>query len=57
MCMFCRSLFVILYFFLFVIVLSVLLEFTYSDYPFGIFKLFFSENYFIHADKKLVNNK
>jgi hypothetical protein len=33
--MHCRSLFVLL-----VIVLSVLLQFTASDYPFGIFKLF-----------------
>ena len=33
--MFCRSLFVLL-----CIVLSVLLRFTASDYPFGIFKLF-----------------
>ena len=38
---FCRSLFVLLYFFLFAIVLSVLLRYTNSDYPFGIFKLFF----------------
>jgi len=37
MCMFCRSLFV---FFLLAIVLSVLLPYTDSDYPFGIFKLF-----------------
>jgi hypothetical protein len=37
MCMFCRSLFVL---FLSTIVLSVLLWFTDSDYPFGIFKLF-----------------
>jgi len=35
--MFCKSLFVL---FLFVIVLSVLLRFTDSDYHFGIFKLF-----------------
>ena len=35
MCMLCRSLF-----FLLVIVLSVLLRFMDSDYPFGIFKLF-----------------
>jgi hypothetical protein len=35
---FCRSLFVL--FFLLVIVLSVLLRFTPSDYPFGIFNLF-----------------
>ena len=49
MCMFCRSLFVLLsyYFFaivlsvlLLAIVLSVLLRFKDSDYPFGIFKLF-----------------
>ena len=38
MCMFCRSLFVP---FLLVIVLSVL-RFTNFDYPFGIFKLFFT---------------
>ena len=37
---FCRSLFVLLYFFLLAIVLSVLLRYTDSDYPFGIFKLF-----------------
>ena len=40
MSMFCRSLFVLWYFFLLAIVLSVLLRYTYSDYPFGIFKLF-----------------
>jgi hypothetical protein len=40
MCMFCRSLFVLLVFFLLDIVLYVLLRFTDSDYPFGIFKLF-----------------
>ena len=39
--MFCRSLFVL---FLLAIVLSVLLRFTISDYPFGIFKLFFYRN-------------
>ena len=38
--MFCRSLFVI---FLFTIVLPVFLRFAESDYPFGIFKLFFQE--------------
>ena len=37
MCMFCRSLFVLL-----AIVLSVHLRFTDSDYHFGIFKLFLS---------------
>jgi hypothetical protein len=36
--MFCRSLFVL---FLLAIVLSVLLRFTNSDYPFGILKPFF----------------
>jgi hypothetical protein len=40
MCMLCRSLFVLLYFFFLAIVLSVLLRYTDSDYPFGIFKLF-----------------
>ena len=39
-CMFCRSLFVLLYFFLLTIVLPVLLRYADSDYPFGIFKLF-----------------
>ena len=38
---FCRSLFVILSFFLLVIVLSVLLRFTAYDYHFSTFKLFF----------------
>ena len=38
--MFCRSLFVLLFFFLMAIVLPVLLRFTDSDDPFGIFKLF-----------------
>ena len=37
MCIFCRSLFVL---FLLDIVFAVLLRFTDSDYPFGIFKLF-----------------
>jgi hypothetical protein len=37
--MFCRSLFVFLYFILLALVLSVFLQFTDSDYPFGIFKL------------------
>ena len=36
-CMFCRSLFVL---FLLAIVLSVLLRYTNSDCPFGVFKLF-----------------
>jgi len=38
--MFCKSLFVL---FPLVIVLSVLLQFKDSDYPFGIFKLFLSD--------------
>ena len=37
-CMFCRSMFVL--FFIFFWPLSVLLRYTDSDYPFGIFKLF-----------------
>jgi hypothetical protein len=47
MCMFCGSLFVLSSFFLLAIMLSVLLQFTDSDYPFGIFKLFlgFSLNF------------
>ena len=40
MCMFCRSLFVLLYFFLLTIVLPVLLLYTDSDNPFDVFKLF-----------------
>ena len=40
--MFCRSLFVLFVLFRFVIVLSVLLRLTASDYPFDIFKLFSS---------------
>ena len=40
--MFCRSMFVILYFFFLAILLSVLIRFTVSDYPFGIFNLFFT---------------
>ena len=43
MCVFCRLLFVL---FLLVIVLSVLLRYTDSDYPFGIFKLFFYDSLF-----------
>jgi hypothetical protein len=39
MCMFCRSLFVLLYFFVLAIVLSDL-RYTDSNYPFGICKLF-----------------
>ena len=42
MCMFCRSLFVLL-----TIVMPVLLRYTDSDYPFGIFKLFL-------IDKKVI---
>jgi len=38
--MFCRSLFVILSFFLLVIILPILLLVTTSDYPFGVFKHF-----------------
>ena len=41
LCMFCRSLFVFLYFFFLAIVLSVPLQSTVSDCPFVIFKLFF----------------
>ena len=37
--MFCKSLFVFLYFFPLALVLSVFLQFTDSDYPFGIVKL------------------
>jgi hypothetical protein len=40
MCMFCRSLFVFLYFFPLALALSAFLQFTDSDNPFGIFKLF-----------------
>jgi hypothetical protein len=51
MCMFCRSLFVPL-----AIVLSVLLQFTDSDYPFGIFKLFLSQMRFDSGFSCIVNN-
>jgi hypothetical protein len=40
MCMFCRSLFFLLYIFRLAIVLSVPLRITDSGIPFGIFKLF-----------------
>ena len=40
MCMFCRSVFVLLCLFILIIVLFVLLRYTDSDYPFCIFKLF-----------------
>ena len=43
-CMFCRSLFAPVVLFLLAIVLPVLLRFTDSDYPFGIFKLFLTFN-------------
>ena len=49
--MFCRSSFVLLYFFLLVIVLSVL-RFTDFDYPFGIFKLFLT-NFGLLIDRTL----
>ena len=59
MCMFCRSLFVFLYFFLLVIVLSVLLRSTDSDYPFGIFKLFLENmtTLFIIISSNTMKNK
>jgi hypothetical protein len=41
-CMLCRSLFVLLYFFVLIIALSVLLRYRDPDYPFDIIKLFFS---------------
>jgi hypothetical protein len=49
-CMFCKSLFVLCTFYL-AIVLSVLLRYTDSDCPFGIFKLFLGQattNYLIY---------
>jgi hypothetical protein len=49
MCMFCRSLFVL---FLLTFVLSVLLRFTDSNYPFGIFKLFIFREIFNAEHKK-----
>jgi len=52
--MFCRSLFVLLCFFLFAIVLSVLRRFTDSHYPFGIFKLFFL-NIYIYQEGNMAN--
>ena len=51
MCMFCRSLFVRLYFFFQPFsLLSVLLRFTDSDYPFGIFMLFLHLLIFMYID-------
>ena len=47
-CMFCISLFILLYFFFFAIVLSVLLRYTDSDYSFGIFKLFLKDNSYVN---------
>jgi hypothetical protein len=47
MCMFCRSLFVLL-----AIVLSVLIRFTDSDYPFGIFRLFLTRFTILLKKKK-----
>jgi hypothetical protein len=52
--MFCRSLFVLLYLYLFVIVLSVL-RYTDSDYPFGIFKLFLKIFLSVTLSKVMVN--
>ena len=43
MCMFCRSLFVLLYFFLWPLCCLVLLRYTDFDYPFGILKLFLDQ--------------
>ena len=51
MCMFCRSLFVLLYFFFLAIVLFVLLQYTDYDYLFGIFKLFLSGLIFFTYEK------
>jgi hypothetical protein len=50
---FSRSLFVLLYFFLLAIMLSVLLQFTASDYPFGIFNVF--DSLFLGIDNKTVD--
>ena len=44
MCMVCRSLFVLLYFFLWPLFLSVLRRFTDINFLIGIFKLFFIRN-------------
>ena len=49
-CMFCRSLFVLLYFFFWPLC-SVFLRYTDSDYPFGIFKLFLKDVNIL-ADKR-----
>ena len=46
MCMLCRTLICPFGLFLLVIVLSVLLRFTDSDYPFGIFKLFLVKQFY-----------
>ena len=61
--MFCRSLFVLFVLFSFVIVLSVLLGLTASDYPFDIFKLFsfwvfskWDEWFIIKFDKMVIKS-
>ena len=51
--MFCRSLFVLLYFFFWPLCCPVLLRYTDSDCPFGIFKLFC--NIAIHFYVRLTN--
>jgi len=57
-CMFWRSLFVVLSNFLLAIVFSVLLRFTDSDNPFGIFKLFsiISKNYLLKPNRLQISN-
>jgi hypothetical protein len=52
--MFCRSLFVPLYFFFLAIVLPVL-RFTDSDYPFDIFKLFLYKHWTLVCDILLLS--
>jgi hypothetical protein len=57
MYMFCRSLFILLYFFLLAVMLPVLLRNTDSDYPFGIFKLLRTGNITAKRKKyKRINN-
>ena len=58
MCMICRSLFDLLSFFLLAIMLSVLLRFTDSDYPFSIFKLLWTTMSEVeHKDQSLLRDR
>jgi hypothetical protein len=57
MCMFCKSLFVFLYFFLLALVLSVFLQYTDSDYPFGIVILFLTIYMYMYVIRRVSYKK